>query len=205
MLVFLFAFYKRQGIQPDFRDAVTRMNGTGKASNAYDQLKDQSASLMEGDIFKNAQAVLVGALSLINHLPHKVDVRVMMDNVDKKNTRNRPVDVFGDVTPEGRRLTSEQKTKKFYHVTAMLRQIRNHFGDPLEEWMYMPFMPQLMDFDHSKEHLSSLPKLLSDIDQQLATQVLTLLRHTENKKTAPSMTSRQITRGLVSAGGVIIS
>lgn len=202
ILVVLFSMYGRNRLRPDFAQVRERVNGTGKSSGIYDTLAEQSVNAIDGDIFSNVQAILINVLSLTQHLPWHMDLEDAMRKVKEKNNKNRPKIFFSSKDIDGSELTSQELQQRYFHSNVALRIIRNHYGDPLEPWMYEQHTHLILDFHHSKENIHALKQALQHHDEYLGTQVLTLL--CQNTMTPQVVYPRKLERGLQAAGAVAI-
>lgn len=202
-LVVLFGFFQATQTHPDFSDVLSRVNGTGKTSSVFDKTHDMALNLADGNVSRNAHAVLINLLSILNHLPNEVDVKGTMQDVVTKNTMNRPSVYFTNTDIQGHVLSRDELLQKYRHVTKMLRALRDHFNLPLEDWMHEPFAHLIMDFRSSDQNLHRLYEELALITEQSARQTLLTIRsidgHVQPDK---NQHSSHLAYGLLAAGAI---
>lgn len=202
-LVVLFGFLQATKIYPDFSDVLNRVNGAGKSSAVFDKTHDMALNLADGNVSRNAHAVLINLLSILNHLPKQVDVLETMRTVIRKNTMNRPAIYFGGTDINGRQLSREELLLKYRHVTKMLRVLRDHFNLPLEDWMHKPFAHLILDFRNSEQNVFQLFEELAVVSKQSALQSLVMIRAIDgNVQHSRKQSNTSFEYGLLAAGAV---
>lgn len=198
VLVFLFSFCIAHEVYPDLVGAEYKANGQGKKSSIYDSLYAKAMSLTEGNTEKNVNDFLVHLISLSHYLPNTVNIVATMKKVLDKNTANREPSYYSDLDQKGKKLSKDQQLRRRQHNEKMLRVLRNTYGSPLEPWMHQPFAKLILDYTDSSANLGVLNEKIKAQDIQLAEAVL-------DYNQGVLLTPRQLTHGLLKAGGIDLS
>jgi hypothetical protein len=201
VLVFLYASSEVNEVEPDFHQAWGRANGQGSKSDIYDRSLNLAPNLYEGNVQKNTDEFLSLLISLAHHLPQPLKVVKYMDKVIVKNTSNRPVNHYTDLDEQGRPLPDELAFQKYAHNETLLRKLRDHYGSPLQPWMYEPHADLFADFVRTEACLVLLEERIKEQDAFMAEM---LYLHLTGHQVRP-MPTKVLDKKLQVAGGVLVS